>query len=211
MRILDIILGVVLLVAAVVGAVVHLRIKRRLAAAEAAEDDGDDDDAAPVTPAALAEVGFAEPIEDGARGSFGGVTIEAVTWSGKGGDGFTLSVELPDDARRFAVSATAQGLERSKKSLVLGLPGPDARLDVRGDEADARALFGATDARALIDAIALHGWVLSRGELSRVVTAADVLEPVVQSGAAAGRVLLAVAAGYAPRSGTDVDDVGRIG
>lgn len=195
MRFLDIAFGVILLVLASWGAVRWVARKRReLAEAEAERQ---------AALAAARALGGGDDHLGGASGadarSDGPVMIDGVTIqvSGAAGRGaaVALRVELPAGARRLRLDADAQGLERKKKSLVLGLPGVDARLDVRGDRADAMQLFGHARARSLVDAIGLHGWRLVRGELVHAGVTPDALDASLHAGAAAGRLLVDVATG----------------
>lgn len=200
MRFLDLAFASLLMAIGITGILWKLRMRRRArreAEAEEAEArreaareealDGVDPDER------LAALGFTEPVvidgAFGARGTYQGVSLLALP-SEDDDDGWTVAVELPEEARRLRVSATPQGLTRKRRSLVLGMPGVDARLDVTGDRGDALLLFGRPGARALVDAIALHGWSLEDGELTWEGPTLGSIELALETGTAAGRVLL---------------------
>jgi len=192
-RALELIFAAIMLAGSIYGLARALQRRRRASRAAAEPSEAPPMLEADVA-ATLVDAGFSTPTRD-ARGAVGasavldGVTIQAVATRERGHDVFALAVPHPEGLRRLRVSATAQGMRRARKALVLGLAHVDLRLDVLGDTTDARALFGRAGAEVIVKAITSRGWQLEDGRLVHPGLTHDHLRAAALAGAAAAQVL----------------------
>jgi len=195
MKAIEITFALLLLAASIWGLTRMLGTRRRLRRAvvvECAVTPGE------VVAPELARAGLTEPIRhgrfSGARGTIDGVQVQALSVVERSPTSaqvvWTLGVLGPPGRRRLQLSAGPRGMRMDKRALSLGIARVDEALDVRGDRADAFALFGRDAHDALVSAITVHGWRLAEGELAcGACTASSDLAAIARAGAAAGRVL----------------------